>query len=140
MRLCLLMAIVLLALLCGIGLSWQDRQSGLSLLLGGLTLGGAWLICLVFSLRDYWHGIIGAATVAFLSITRAPAQLRALGEWLSGPPPRPAPLALIEIAITVIAFMLFMIGAKAVLDERRRRVHASFMAEIQSGHHDDQSP
>ena len=122
MRLCLLAAILLLAVLCSMALSWQEKKAGLPLLLGGLSLGGAWLICLVFSLRDYWHGVIGAGAVALLTFTRALPQLRQLGDWLNSPPPRAAPVALIEVAIAGLAAIVFVIAAKAVMDERERRL------------------
>ena len=40
------------------------------LLQGGLTLGGGLIICGLFSIRSKWHGIGGAAILAFLGFVR----------------------------------------------------------------------
>ncbi len=128
-RLCLLAAIVMLAVLCAVTWSWQDQAAKLSLQFGGLSLGGAWLICWIFSLRDYWHGVIGAGAVSLLSLTRAFDQARRLGEWLSSPPPRSAPVALIEVLISLLAAAVFVMAVKAVMNERERRLVESLKNE-----------
>lgn len=40
------------------------------LLQGGLTLGGGFFICGIFSIRARWHGIAGAGVLAFLGVLR----------------------------------------------------------------------
>lgn len=48
-----------------------------SMLQGGLTLGGGWIICGLFSLNSKWHGIAGAGVLALLGGARcAPAFLK----------------------------------------------------------------
>ncbi len=47
------------------------RSTGDPLLLqGGLTLGGGFVICGIFSIRAKWHGIAGAGVLAFLGTLR----------------------------------------------------------------------
>jgi len=40
------------------------------LLQGGLTLGGGFIICAIFTFRAKWHGMAGAGLLAFLGVLR----------------------------------------------------------------------
>jgi hypothetical protein len=40
------------------------------LLQGGLTLGGGFIICAIFTFRAKWHGLAGAGLLAFLGVLR----------------------------------------------------------------------
>ncbi|QJE94879.1 hypothetical protein [Luteolibacter luteus] len=67
MRALLFIAGILLAAL-GF-LAFQGSKDPL-LLQGGLTLGGGFVICGIFSIRAKWHGIAGAGLLAFLGFIR----------------------------------------------------------------------
>jgi hypothetical protein len=96
---------------------------GLGFLLGGLTLGGALIICGLFTLHSYWHGVGGAAFVSLLGFARGLANLPALPGWLIGD--RSAgPGPLIESAVTLICVLLLVGTARAWRAERVRRMLA----------------
>ncbi len=100
-------------LLCGLGFL-AFRSSGDPMLLqGGLTLGGGWIICGLFSLRSKWHGIIGAAVLAFLGGIRS---LPAATGLAGGDPAAPFSAAAAALCVTV-----FIASARSLLAERRRR-------------------
>ena len=67
MRVLLFLAGVLLSAL-GF-LAFRAHQDHL-LLQGGLTLGGGFVICGIFTFRAKWHGIAGAGLLAFLGTLR----------------------------------------------------------------------
>lgn len=46
------------------------EESGLNYFVGSLTLGGAFLICALFSLKMPLHGLIGGAIIALLGFGR----------------------------------------------------------------------
>ena len=98
-------------LLCGLGFL-AFRSSGDPMLLqGGLTLGGGWIICGLFSLRAKWHGIIGAGILAFLGGIRS---LPAAAD--GGSPAAPFSAGAAALCVTV-----FIAAARSLLAERRRR-------------------
>jgi hypothetical protein len=58
------------ALLIAIGFGAFQMSKDPSLLQGGLTLGGGFIICGIFSMKAKWHGIIGAGVLALLGAAR----------------------------------------------------------------------
>ena len=87
-------------------------ELGAEFLQGGLTLGGGWIICGLFSLRAKWHGIIGAGMLAFLGGLRA---LPALTKLSSGDPAAP-----FSVAAGVLCVIVFVAAARTLMAERRR--------------------
>ena len=100
-------------LLCGLGALAFHNSGDPSLLQGGLTLGGGWVICGLFSLRAKWHGIIGAGMLAFLGGLRA---LPALTKLSSGDPAAP-----FSVAAGVLCVIVFVAAARTLMAERRRQ-------------------
>ena len=94
---------------------------GLGFLMGGLTLGGALVICGFFTLHSYWHGVGGAAFVSLLGFSRGLGNLPALPGWVAGN--RAAgPGPLIESAVTLICALLLLAASRAWRAERVRRM------------------
>lgn len=81
------------------------------LLQGGLTLGGGFVICGIFSIRSKWHGIAGGGILAFLGT------LRALPAAVTGRTDPAAPFLFAAGAICLVV----MIGAIAALRAERAR-------------------
>jgi hypothetical protein len=99
------------------------EEVGLGFLMGGLTLGGALVICGLFSLHSYWHGVGGAAFVSLLGFSRGLGNLSALPSWIMGD--RSAgPGPLIESAVTLVCALLLVASARAWRAERVRRMLA----------------
>jgi hypothetical protein len=59
------------AAICLLGVLASKQPNDPAVLQGGLTLGGVFIICGLFSIRSKWHGIAGAGMVAFLGLMRA---------------------------------------------------------------------
>lgn len=100
-------------LLCGLGALAFRNSGDPSLLQGGLTLGGGWIICGLFSLRAKWHGFIGAGMLAFLGGMRSLPSVTDLG---SGNPAAP-----FSVAAGVLCVAVFIAAARTLLAERRRQ-------------------
>jgi hypothetical protein len=112
-----------LAVICvGIfGASVLDDKSSMGFMVGALTLGGGFLICGFFTLKMFWHGVVGAGVLALLGFGRGVLNLPDAAKHLIGERSRgQAPL--LELAVTVIcAFVLTRIIA-AWNRERTRRL------------------
>jgi hypothetical protein len=100
-------------LLCGLGALAFRNSGDPSLLQGGMTLGGGWIICGLFSLRAKWHGYIGAGILAFLGGLRSLPSLAGLS---SGDPAAP-----FSVAAGVLCLIVFVAAARTLLAERRRQ-------------------
>lgn len=99
------------SLLAGLGLLAFARSRDPMLLQGGLTLGGGWIICGLFSLRSPWHGYIGAGLLAFLGGTRSLPAFTRLGN---------DPAAPFTAAAGLLCAIVFAATLRALLAERRR--------------------
>lgn len=112
----------LVVLGCGFAaVSSLERNAGFALLQGALTLGGGLLICGFFSLRSYWHGVIGAGVLALLGAGRSIANLPDAFRFLAGDRSRGiAPV--LEVIVTVSCLALLAGVARALLRERVRRL------------------
>lgn len=102
-------------------LSGLPREPAAAMLQGTLTLGGALLICGLFSLRMRWHGVIGAGVVALLGAARGAGNLPDLGKWLSGDRSR-GNTPWIEAAITLVCLILLTRVIAALRREKIRRM------------------
>ena len=111
---------VVFATLAGRGLLPEADQAGF--LLGGLTLGGAYLICSLFSWRMPWHGRLGAGVVAFLSLARSAGNLPGWLAALAGDRSRGiAPW--LEIGMALISLAVLIGVLRVLARERIRRMH-----------------
>jgi hypothetical protein len=121
-------ALILIALACaGLGLlgaTALDDPAALGFASTGLTLGGALLICGLFSLQNHWHGIIGGGVVALIgAVHNAPAAIGILRGLAAG---NGAPLPdLCRTAISLLCFALLAAVIRALLRERARRLTPS---------------
>jgi len=98
-------------LLAGLGIL-AFRSSGDPMLLqGGLTLGGGWIICGLFSLRSKWHGLIGAGLLAFLGGIRTLPALPKLGR---------DPAAAFTAGAGLLCMIVLFTVVRTLLAERRR--------------------
>lgn len=120
-----LFATGLLILLAGIvGPFFLPKQPGFEFLRGGLTLGGALLICGFFTLNSYWHGIIAAGVVSLIGAGKGIMELKAVFDWLVGVRPRGiAPLLEFVITIACLVLMFRIVGV--LKTERTRRMLAA---------------
>jgi hypothetical protein len=86
---------------------------------GAFTLGGAFLICGLFTLRMQWHGVIGAGVVALLGAAKGVLNLKDFPAYFMGDHSRGlAPL--LEIAITLICVVLLVRVVRLLQSERTR--------------------
>jgi hypothetical protein len=98
-----------------------EESERFGFLSGALTLGGALIICGLFSLRMRWHGIIGAGVVALLGASRGIENLAELPKfWIGDRPRGPAPL--LESAVALICILLLVHVVRTLLAEKRRRL------------------
>jgi hypothetical protein len=106
-------ALIFLAglLLAGLGILAFRRNGDPMLLQGGLTLGGGWIICGLFSLRSKWHGLIGAGLLAFLGGIRTLPALPQLGR---------DPAAAFTVSAGLLCLIVLVAVVRSLLAERRR--------------------
>lgn len=107
----------------GLAMRWLPKADALGYLNGALTLGGGLVICGLFSLKTYWHGLIGAGVLALLGTARGAANLPDAFRYLSGDHSRGvAPL--LELSVTLVCLALLVRVLKALQQERVRRLLA----------------
>lgn len=111
-------------LVVGLGfyaLQTLGEEERFAMLNGCLTLGGAFFIAGMFSLKMPAHGIIGAGVVALLGAARGFSNFPSLAAFLIGDRPRGnAPL--IEGAVTLLCLMVLVHAMRWLLRERVRRM------------------
>jgi hypothetical protein len=111
-----------LILVAGIsGMSFLPKMPGFEFLRGGLTLGGALVICGIFTFRMYWHGIIGAGIVSLIGTGKGLMGIKGVADWFNGDRSRGiAPI--LELGITVLCVILLLRVLKVLQAERTRRI------------------
>lgn len=95
-------------LLAALGFVVFRQTKDPSLLQGGLTLGGGFIICGIFSLKAKWHGIVGAGVLALLGTLRAAPNVTS--------EPR-----LFHITAAAICAIVLIGAVRTLLAERTRR-------------------
>lgn len=124
MHLFLFMAGTLVILATMAGRGWVPTTDQPGLLLGGLTLGGAYVICALFAWRMPWHGRIGAGVVAFLALARTAGNVPSWLAALSGDRSRGgAPL--LELGMAFLSLAVLIVVLRALARERLRRMLAA---------------
>jgi hypothetical protein len=107
----------------GAAMRLLSKNEVLGYLNGALTLGGGLVICGLFSLKSYWHGLIGAGVLALLGAARGGANLPAAFRYFSGDASRGvAPL--LELGVTLVCLVLLVRVLRALQQERIRRMLA----------------
>ncbi|TAE77467.1 MAG: hypothetical protein EAZ65_07615 [Verrucomicrobia bacterium] len=120
MRALIFTAGILLAVL---GMLAFKTSGNPTLLQGGLTLGGGWIICGLFSLRSKWHGFIGAGLLAFLGGIRSLPALPKLAQ---------DPTAAFSAAAALLCTILLIAVVRCLLAERQRIA----IERLKAGHND----
>ena len=98
------------------------RNESFSFLQGGLSLGGAFLICYFFSRNNYWHGMIGSGVVALLGFCRSVINLPDWSTWLQHASPKPPATPLLEMLVAVLCLIHLIRIIRLLLAERTRRL------------------
>jgi len=98
-----------------------DHNQAMGFLVGALSLGGGLIISGLFSIRWYWHGLLGGGIMALLGFGRGVLNLPNLLHYLRGDR-ETGPLPVLETAITVISLLLLVATFKAVVAERHHRL------------------
>jgi hypothetical protein len=126
MRLALLI-LGLIVLACGFAgkMMLPGRNESFSFLQGGLSLGGAFLICYFFSRNNYWHGMIGSGVVALLGFCRSMVNLPDWATWLRHSSPKPPATPLIEIFVATLCLWYLSRIIRLLTAERARRLLVS---------------
>jgi len=103
------------------GTTILDKDAAMGFMMGALTLGGGFLICGFFSVKMFWHGIIGAGVLALLGLGRGVLNLQDAAEFMLGERSRgQAPL--LELAVTIISAVVLTRIIAAWNRERTRRL------------------
>ena len=98
-----------------------EKDSAQGFLNGALQLGGAMLICGIFSIKMPLHGIAGAAVLSLLGAARGLGNVPGLVKFLAGDRPRGvAPL--LEMGVTLVCAVLLVKVIRAWQRERLRRM------------------
>lgn len=100
------------ALICGLGMLVSKQTQDPAILQGGLTLGGVFIICGLFSIRSKWHGIAGAGMVAFLGLMRTVPVL-----WSKD---HRDTVASFEGPVAAACLIVLVVAVRALMAERRR--------------------
>jgi hypothetical protein len=113
-------------LIIGVGFAGKmmhsGRNEGFSFLQGGLTLGGALLICGLFAIKNPWHGMIGGGVVALIGFCRTMVNVPTWADWLSQPSPRSAATPLLEMVVALITASISIMVLRKLLAEKTRRM------------------
>ena len=104
-----------------IGMTQLGDKAGPPFLLGALTLGGGFIICGLFTIHMFWHGVMGAGALALLGFGRGVLNSPDAAKYLVGERTRgQAPV--LELIVTVICAFLLMRIIGAWNRERTRRL------------------
>jgi hypothetical protein len=98
-----------------------DHSLSFGFFQGAMTLGGALIICGLFSIRMIWHGLIGAGVVALLGAARGMGNLPGILKFFTGDRQRGS-LPVFELGVTVICLLLLLRIIRVLQRERVRRM------------------
>jgi len=120
MRLTLIIAGLACAGLGLLGASGLEAQAALGYATTGFTLGGALLICGLFSLKNFWHGIIGGGVVALIGAVHNATAVVDLFRGLATGAGLQLPDAC-QASISILCFAMLAAVIRALLRERMKR-------------------
>jgi hypothetical protein len=118
----LILGILIIAIGIAGKIMLPGRNESFSFLQGGLSLGGAFLICYFFSRGNYWHGMIGSGIVALLGACRSLVNLPQWADWLTHPAPKPPATPLLEMAVALLCAWYLIKIIRLLMAERTRRL------------------
>ncbi len=121
MRLTIFLSGLLVLALGGEALRLMEKPAAYGFLTESLTLGGALIICSLFSLRNRWHGIIGAGVIALLGASRGIENIAALPAVLMGSHAQ-VTSSLLGPAIALICIGLLVAVVRCLFAEKTRRL------------------
>lgn len=107
--------------LAALGLDSLPKQAGMAFLQGAFTLGGAFVICGIFSLKMPWHGVIGAGVIALLGFSRGVLNFPNFAKFLTGESERGAGPPL-EMGVTFVCLFVLLRVSRAWSLERIRKM------------------
>lgn len=97
------------------------KSEAMGFLQGALVLGGGIVICGLFSLKNYWHGLIGAGVMGLLGAARGLGNAPDMFHLLQGDRHRGA-APIMEMGVALICLLLLIRAVGALLRERTRRL------------------
>lgn len=106
------------AIIAFLGMLTFRQTTDPSILQGGLTLGGGFIICGLFSLRSPWHGYGGAAVLGLLGTSRTLSAITDLPSYLQSGTPADT---LFRLAATALCLITSITALLTLLRERQRR-------------------
>lgn len=118
----LIIGIIIIAIGIAGKMMLPGRNESFSFLQGGLSLGGAFIICYFFSRSNYWHGMIGSGIVALLGFCRSLVNAPQWFEWLNHRSPKPPATPVLEMIVAAICLWYLNKILKLLLAERSRRL------------------
>lgn len=98
-----------------------DHSIAVGFFQGAMTLGGALVICALFTRFMFWHGLIGAGVVALLGAARGMANLPGVFKFFTGDRERGS-MPVFELGVAVICVLLLMRVIRMLQRERVRRM------------------
>lgn len=98
-----------------------ERATGFGFLEGALVLGGALIICGIFSFRLPLHGFIGAGILSLLGAARGLGNVPSFLAWLSGERSTSS-LPLLEAGVTALCCVLLFRVIGWLRRERQRQM------------------
>lgn len=120
-------------LIIGIGFAGKmmllERNEAFSFLQGGLTLGGALIICGLFAGSHYRLGLIGGGVVALLGFCRTMVNLSTWAEWLAHSTPRPPATPLLEMTVGLLSFTILVGVVRTLLAERAAKSRMTHLSQ-----------
>jgi hypothetical protein len=99
----------------------EEKATAISFFKGAITLGGAWLICVIYMRQSHWHGVIGGGIVALLSACRSWWNLPNWLQWVVNQCPMPA-TPLLELFTAIISSVIVITCVRILLAEKTRRL------------------
>ncbi|BCU78312.1 hypothetical protein [Luteolibacter sp. LG18] len=107
--------------LAGAAFKALEQADAMGFLNGALALGGGLIICGMFSIRWFWHGLIGGGVIALLGFGRGIFNIMGLVRFFQGEAEH-GPLPILEAAVTVICLFLLLGVIKAISAEKQRKL------------------